>query len=191
MQTLNFCITPPAEFVLPYHVSEEVFRTAMAIFALGMALNVCSIAWMLARWSTAALNRSLQRAASAVLGLSLSLVHPEMLTFVADRRVDVFALRKLGAMTACCMDLPLLIVFSANMDWSWRNRVATATCSWRSSSSSPASSPSTLRAGSSRWRSARSARRASGDPSARAARRHLDPVGVDPARALRRAHRRL
>jgi len=122
-KTLNFCITPPAEFVLPYHVSEEVFRTAMAIFALGMALNVCSIAWMLARWSTAALNRSLQkRAASAVLGLSLSLVHPEMLTFVADRRVDVFALRKLGAMTACCMDLPLLIVFSANMDWSWRNQ---------------------------------------------------------------------
>lgn len=121
-ETLGFCITPPSEFVLPFAVEEETFRTAIGIFAMGMCLNVTSIAWMLARWSTAALNRALQkRAASAVLGLSLSLVHPEMLALVADRRVDVFALRKLGAMTACCMDIPLLIVFSANMDWSWRN----------------------------------------------------------------------
>ena len=47
---------------------------------------------------------------------------PSGIKMLQQGRVDVFALRKLGAMTACCMDLPLLIVFSANMDWSWRNQ---------------------------------------------------------------------
>ena len=99
----GYALEPPESFELPFEVNNSVFRGALAMFVLGMMLNVVVVARHLAFRSSNTLRRDLQaRPASAVLALSFSALHPEVMS-VAARRLCLPSLGRFAGRRRRCV----------------------------------------------------------------------------------------
>jgi len=112
----GWSIDPPASFGMPAvdapfnHIVtlSWQYRLALAWFMISMIANLFGISWFLVRHSTDTLKRRLREyPGGAVVALTLSAMHPELLGWFCDRRDDVFNISKLG-LWAAFFDIPLL-----------------------------------------------------------------------------------
>ena len=110
--SLGWSMTPPEQFRLPFVVSERHYEAALAVFLLGMVLNLLAVSIHFVRYSTETLGRELRtHPGAAVLALTMAAIHPDFVLSLADRRDDAYALRGLGAVPALLNDAPLLAIF--------------------------------------------------------------------------------
>ena len=110
--SLGWSMTPPEQFRLPFVVSERHYEAALAVFLLGMVLNLLAVSIHFVRYSTETLGRELRtHPGAAVLALTMAAIHPDFVLTLADRRDDAYALRGLGAVPALLNDAPLLAIF--------------------------------------------------------------------------------
>lgn len=90
-------------------VDTDYFNIGASVFVLGMIINVVAVGLYLAYRSTPALRRAVeQQLALTAAAFTLSVIHPEAMRSLADRRADVMVLRALGALPAVMLDAPIL-----------------------------------------------------------------------------------
>ena len=105
------------------NLDSNFFAVGMFFWILGMLINVVSTGAFMLRSSTPALKKAVEeRLALTAFACTYSAIHPEALRMLADRRVDVFALRKLGVLPALLLDIPIVVQcmrFLAQYGWNF------------------------------------------------------------------------
>jgi hypothetical protein len=104
-------LDPPKNVTLVGDVDSEFFSVGMVIWVLGMLVNVGAVGVYLAWYSTPHLRKAVeQKLALTAFTFTVSVVHPEALRALADRRTDVMWLRIFGALPALLLDLPIVVL---------------------------------------------------------------------------------
>ena len=92
-------------------IDSGYFTTGIFVWVLGMLLNVFAVGIYMACKSTAVLRKAVEeRLALTAFTFTCATYNPEAMRALADRRADVYFLRKLGALPALVMDLPIVIL---------------------------------------------------------------------------------
>jgi len=101
-------IDPP----LPWFpkLTDGYFRTNTIIWVIGVMLNIAVIAYYMAYSATPKLRQRVEQGISlTALAFTLTAVSPEAMRVTADQRRDVMMLRKLTALPALALDMPIMI----------------------------------------------------------------------------------
>jgi len=115
-EAINDYLTAPislygANITLVGTVDVAYFQTGVLFWVIGMLVNVLGVGLYMAFRSTPVLRKAVEEhLALTAVAFTCSVVHPEAMRVLADRRDDVMVLRKLGVLPAMLLDVPIVVL---------------------------------------------------------------------------------